>query len=554
MAVTLAPSPNMQLVLPVVLGEVGPLWASELNTALGTTVDAHDHTTGKGVKVPSAGININADLSYAGFGPIAQSYSRFSAIAKPAGAKTVTVFAAVQSGRTELFYEDSTGADVQLTSGGTITPNGTGLANGFIGAYASNASAYYDNTAKVFAFYQTATPTYDTSSHAIVAASAYQAVSSGAYFQLINRAESASRVSGWRQSASASTANWLLSLDGASAGTYTFNALYAVSTAFNTSSRVTINPSTNLSSGGGASPLNIYTQSTSGGLVDMLSIAPHFFGGLGQTGSRIRFYGATAQDSAVGVLDGAVTQQGEIQFRWSNGGLTQAGITIIDTLGSGTPAFQSDGNGHYGIGVVFSASQAITLGGTTVAASNTYNMGASGTYFANGYFSQTNTNSVVNSAVTSSIALGSDISVTVANGQAFKPAAGSQDDLGTAALPWRGTYTNLAVVTDTTVTPASISTVNALNLVTAHAGVPAAGGTTGRVYNVTSVTAAGAGVYNIVFSTAMNVGAHIMVTATAVNDKIFKAVMASTTTATVTSFTEGGAGANTDFSFIVVGG
>lgn len=550
---TLAPSPNMQLVLPVVLGEVGPLWASELNTALGTTVDAHDHTTGKGVQVPSAGLNINADLSYAGFGPVAQGYSRFSAIVKPAGAKTVTVFAAVQSGRTELFYEDSTGADVQLTSGGAITPNGTGLANGFIGAYAGNASAYYDNTAKVFAFYQTATPTYDTSSHAIVAASAYQAVSSGAYFQLINRAESASRVSGWRQSASATTANWLLSLDGALTGTYTYNALYAISSASNTSSRVTINPGTSLTPG--PSPLNVCLQATAGGLADMVSILPHVFGsGLGQPGSRIRFYGPTTADSAVGVLDGTVLQQGEIQFRWTGAGFTQAGVTILDTLGSGTPVLQSDGTGHYGIGVAYSASQAITLGGTTVAASNTYNMGASGTYFANGYFSQTNTNSVVNSAVTSSIALGSDISVTVANGQAFKPATGSQDDLGTAALPWRGTYTNLAVVTDTTATPASISTVNALNLITAHAGVPAAGGTTGRVYNVTSVTAAGAGVYNIVFSTAMNVGAHIMVTGTAVNDKIFKAVMASTTTATVTSFTEGGAGVNTDFSFIVVGG
>ena len=56
-------SPNMGLQVPVV-GDAGTGYATNISNAL-NTVDAHDHTTGKGVKVPAAGLNINADLSFA---------------------------------------------------------------------------------------------------------------------------------------------------------------------------------------------------------------------------------------------------------------------------------------------------------------------------------------------------------------------------------------------------------------------------------------------------------------------------------------------------------
>jgi len=56
-------SPNMGLIVPAV-GDAGTGYATNISNAL-NTVDAHDHTTGKGVKVPAAGLNINADLSFA---------------------------------------------------------------------------------------------------------------------------------------------------------------------------------------------------------------------------------------------------------------------------------------------------------------------------------------------------------------------------------------------------------------------------------------------------------------------------------------------------------
>lgn len=55
-------TPNMGMVLPVPSSEPGPAWATELVTALTTPVDGHDHSTGKGVKITQAGINLTGDL------------------------------------------------------------------------------------------------------------------------------------------------------------------------------------------------------------------------------------------------------------------------------------------------------------------------------------------------------------------------------------------------------------------------------------------------------------------------------------------------------------
>lgn len=61
-------TPNMNLTLPFIGGDFNN-WGSELNGDL-SAIDLHDHTTGKGVKVPTAGLNINADLSFNGFSAI----------------------------------------------------------------------------------------------------------------------------------------------------------------------------------------------------------------------------------------------------------------------------------------------------------------------------------------------------------------------------------------------------------------------------------------------------------------------------------------------------
>ena len=57
---------SMSLVLPVVSSTLGPTFATWINTAL-ATIEEHDHTTGKGIKVPSAALNLNADVPLSGY-------------------------------------------------------------------------------------------------------------------------------------------------------------------------------------------------------------------------------------------------------------------------------------------------------------------------------------------------------------------------------------------------------------------------------------------------------------------------------------------------------
>ena len=54
---------NMLLVLPTPGQQLGPTWATNLNTAL-ELVDEHDHTSGKGKKIGVAALTIDADLDF----------------------------------------------------------------------------------------------------------------------------------------------------------------------------------------------------------------------------------------------------------------------------------------------------------------------------------------------------------------------------------------------------------------------------------------------------------------------------------------------------------
>ena len=53
----------MNLNLPTPTVTLGPEWANQLNAAL-EVVDQHDHTSDKGQRVPTAGLNINEDLDF----------------------------------------------------------------------------------------------------------------------------------------------------------------------------------------------------------------------------------------------------------------------------------------------------------------------------------------------------------------------------------------------------------------------------------------------------------------------------------------------------------
>lgn len=107
---------NMNLTLPVVTVTLGPQWATELNAAL-EVIDEHDHTSGKGKRVPIAGLNINADLNFSNY-KISNLYSvqlnsNTSALSGASNASSLSVT------NGDLYFTNGSGVAVQLTSGGS---------------------------------------------------------------------------------------------------------------------------------------------------------------------------------------------------------------------------------------------------------------------------------------------------------------------------------------------------------------------------------------------------------------------------------------------------
>jgi hypothetical protein len=147
----------MGLALPTEDGSAGT-WDTILNAALGATgdgIDGHDHTTGKGVKIPSGALNINADVSWASGG------SNFSLtdvkaldFAEVAAADVVALSSAifVSSADHNLYFRNSLGVNVKIIDGSTLNVSITG---GIGGDYASiSALVDYDDASDSYRFRQ----------------------------------------------------------------------------------------------------------------------------------------------------------------------------------------------------------------------------------------------------------------------------------------------------------------------------------------------------------------------------------------------------------------
>ena len=142
--------PNISIILPSLGGDKG-IWDDEINAAL-TLIDAHDHTTGKGVKITPAAMNINADLAFGDYFISALGKVSFTAIAAPStGSKSLFV----SSADNELYWRTNAGTNVKLTSGTTLN---TSLVGGIVGDYASvGAEVAYDDANDRYTFKQQST-------------------------------------------------------------------------------------------------------------------------------------------------------------------------------------------------------------------------------------------------------------------------------------------------------------------------------------------------------------------------------------------------------------
>lgn len=110
-------TPFMELTLPVPTVEIGPAWAIELNAAF-ELVDAHDHSSGKGVKITPAGINITSDLNFNNFRAFGLKSSKYTDQSSTlSGASNAS---SVYSFNGDLYWTNGSGVVVQITSGSSI--------------------------------------------------------------------------------------------------------------------------------------------------------------------------------------------------------------------------------------------------------------------------------------------------------------------------------------------------------------------------------------------------------------------------------------------------
>jgi len=129
--------PNMGLIQFQVNGD-NNTWGGGINTN-SAVIDSHNHTDGLGRRVPSAGININDDLSFGtSFAPVNLNRVQFDAItAITDGAQNQSIFVNVAD--SELYWRTALGNNVQLTAGNSL--NVSAFVGGIVGDYTAVGAA-----------------------------------------------------------------------------------------------------------------------------------------------------------------------------------------------------------------------------------------------------------------------------------------------------------------------------------------------------------------------------------------------------------------------------
>lgn len=114
----------LNLTLPTPSVRLGPEWATDINAAF-ETIDAHDHSSGKGVQIPSAGLNIDDDLDFNNNRLANVEALQFQAVLSAPSGISFASGMSVFSG--DLYYTNSSGVAVQVTSGGSLVSSPAGI-------------------------------------------------------------------------------------------------------------------------------------------------------------------------------------------------------------------------------------------------------------------------------------------------------------------------------------------------------------------------------------------------------------------------------------------
>lgn len=138
---------NMGLVLPTVSQTVGPEYATQLNQAL-TDIDAHNHSAGDGSRIPSNALNITSDLTLQSNNLISARTVRYAGFAAGTTPSSSTDIGNTFVSGPDLFYTDTAGNQIRLTSGGSIVAASSGQIVGLT----APASVTYSATSSTFIF------------------------------------------------------------------------------------------------------------------------------------------------------------------------------------------------------------------------------------------------------------------------------------------------------------------------------------------------------------------------------------------------------------------
>lgn len=142
--------PNMGLVLPTDHGSED-VWDTILDTLFGL-VDSHDHTSGKGVQVPAAGLDINADLPFNSGGNYYAATGLKAVDFQPVLNSTTTGYACalfVDSSNNELYWRTAGGVNVKVTDVASL--NVSAFTGGIGGDYSSiGALLDYDDASDTY--------------------------------------------------------------------------------------------------------------------------------------------------------------------------------------------------------------------------------------------------------------------------------------------------------------------------------------------------------------------------------------------------------------------
>ena len=121
----------------------GPQWATDLNTSL-DAIDGHDHSTGKGIRITPAGININADLEFN-----QNSATELKNVIFDSSVTAATTSYSVYQASGNLYWRNGSGTAVQITTGSSVNAG----AGSISGMTSTDAGVTYSDGSKTFNFF-----------------------------------------------------------------------------------------------------------------------------------------------------------------------------------------------------------------------------------------------------------------------------------------------------------------------------------------------------------------------------------------------------------------